>query len=1036
MKRAGLISIFVLAIFALFVTCGDPDGGTSNNGYTYTVTFDKNHSDEGGFTEADPQTKTVKSPATTIDTLPTAPERENYKFNGWNDGNGDAFTEETPVTANITVYAQWTLKLEEGNFAIEFELTGNVDGDSVTASPEFGKDGDTITINYTLANDKINNRLVFSGTTEPIEEVDEPGTGTREYTVNEEDADPDGTITITATFTHTDKNLDKIEFTESIVNKTYGDAAFTITVSNSGTGSRAITYSSGHTDIATVNASTGQVTIVKVGSTSITATKAGDDEYEETTANYALHIAQLQLTIGAPTGTMTKTYDGTTTATGIVAGSLTNKVGTDDVTVTVASATYNSANVADANKITVTYSISGADAGNYIKPVDSEITTGVSITKAAGATVAAPTVDTITHGHIAVHAVTPPTNGQTVEYAISETTTEPTENWQDAVTFTGLTGQTDYYVFARAKENANYNAGTAAISAKITTHKEPDPGATLSGTVTVYQLRHNSVRINLITKPEEQTVEYAVSTESAAPDSGWQDGNEFTGLTANTAYYAYARSKANVDYLAGEAISGTFTTKAAPTVSPLIVDFETPVTVGGIRGSQSNGTTTAQATIVADPVNSGEKSLNVVLASGNNSWNTGAYVLVELPTDLSNFESFSFRFYLPNASTDLSANPFKLYVGPSTMNTENQFIDNNNGANYLLGTGVNPSNATGDRDRWIDYEIAIVSNLPSGSQGLTSGTTIKLVIGPNTQNGTTYLLDDLTFTAKPGTVMQSSISPTTATFVKANTSDLYADIDVKMNLYGNTLTGITGGSPAIGAGDYTVSGSTVTLKKEYLAGLLPDPDPNDENSVKQTNVTLTFNFNQGNSRSIVINIFATDADLPVLAYDFSTNPDGKWNDMESAPDDRKPTITYDDTNNALLVTLAQPGGTNMSGVLILTFKLGATTLSEYQSITVNIAAGNSGGASKNNFVAEVAPSSGVFGGTGQSSYPNTRIGTTNNGGTGGTVGQFASRTIPLNLTNTTGTPGALTGDVKIAFGIGEYVGNGSQYLIKSVTLNK
>jgi uncharacterized repeat protein (TIGR02543 family) len=77
------------------------------NAYSYTVTFDNN----GGDTEADPAIKTVASPETTIDTLPTQPARSGYNFSGWYaepDGGGNEFTATTAVTGNITVYAKWS----------------------------------------------------------------------------------------------------------------------------------------------------------------------------------------------------------------------------------------------------------------------------------------------------------------------------------------------------------------------------------------------------------------------------------------------------------------------------------------------------------------------------------------------------------------------------------------------------------------------------------------------------------------------------------------------------------------------------------------------------------------------------------------------------------------------------------------------------------------------------------------------------------------------------------------------------------------
>jgi uncharacterized repeat protein (TIGR02543 family) len=90
---------------------------------SYTVTFDIN----GGDTEADPATKTVVSPNTTVDSLPIPPAKTDYVFAGWNtqeDGSGTPFIALTTVSGDITVYAQWipeqfniTLNLDAGEGA-------------------------------------------------------------------------------------------------------------------------------------------------------------------------------------------------------------------------------------------------------------------------------------------------------------------------------------------------------------------------------------------------------------------------------------------------------------------------------------------------------------------------------------------------------------------------------------------------------------------------------------------------------------------------------------------------------------------------------------------------------------------------------------------------------------------------------------------------------------------------------------------------------------------------------------------------------
>jgi uncharacterized repeat protein (TIGR02543 family) len=140
----------------------------------------------------------------------------------------------------------------------------------------------------------------------------------------------------------------------------------------------------------------------------------------------------------ASTGAVTVLYNGTATPTPVNAGTYT-------VTFNVTAATgWNAAN--------------GLSAGNIV------------INKATGATVSATTgASTITGSSITVNAVTAPTNGQTVEYARSMSTTAPTTGYQDSTTFSSLSASTSYYIYSRAKESTNYNAGTANRSAAITT---------------------------------------------------------------------------------------------------------------------------------------------------------------------------------------------------------------------------------------------------------------------------------------------------------------------------------------------------------------------------------------------------------------------------------------------------------------------------------------------------------------------------------------------------------------------------------------
>ena len=97
-------------------------------------------------------------------------------------------------------------------------------------------------------------------------------------------------------------------------------------------------------------------------------------------ADVQADITQLRLIIDNPTGAPVKVYDGSTayTGSGITLGALLNRVGSDNVSAAIQSATYNNANVVSANQITVVYSISGSDAGNYLPPNDSIIAANIT----------------------------------------------------------------------------------------------------------------------------------------------------------------------------------------------------------------------------------------------------------------------------------------------------------------------------------------------------------------------------------------------------------------------------------------------------------------------------------------------------------------------------------------------------------------------------------------------------------------------------------------------------------------------------------
>jgi streptogramin lyase len=110
-----------------------------------------------------------------------------------------------------------------------------------------------------------------------------------------------------------------------------------------------------------------------------------------------------------------------------------------------------------------------ADASNFT--VQSNFVM-ITVGKASGASVVEPAAVTVTCSSIDMIPLIVTATAQIVEYAIVQSDDEPTapsEGWQESTLFTDLERGTDYYVFARTRENSNYKTGSAKVSDKITT---------------------------------------------------------------------------------------------------------------------------------------------------------------------------------------------------------------------------------------------------------------------------------------------------------------------------------------------------------------------------------------------------------------------------------------------------------------------------------------------------------------------------------------------------------------------------------------
>ena len=151
---------------------------------------------------------------------------------------------------------------------------------------------------------------------------------------------------------------------ESLSDKVYGDGPFTLSATASS--GFEVTYSSSHPEVATVSGTT--MTVIGAGTASITATQAGNSNYESATAVQDLNVTVRPLTVTGLTANH-KIQDGTTAATLSGTAELINVVAGDEGDVTLSGTpvgTFASASPGTGVAVTVTgLSLTGDKALNY-----------------------------------------------------------------------------------------------------------------------------------------------------------------------------------------------------------------------------------------------------------------------------------------------------------------------------------------------------------------------------------------------------------------------------------------------------------------------------------------------------------------------------------------------------------------------------------------------------------------------------------------------------------------------------------------------
>ena len=249
------------------------------------------------------------------------------------------------------------------------------------------------------------------------------------------------------------KKAGTISYATTSVDKTFGDANFTNELTKTGDGT--VTYSSSDTQVAEVNATTGEVTIKGDGEATITATVADGPTYTYATktASYTIGVGTAAMTVSA-TG-YSGTYDNS--AHGItvnVPEGATIKYGTAEGTYTLeASPTYTTS-----GEYTVYYQVA--------KPGYTTVTGSatVTISKAAGSiSYATATIDKSTTDAAFTNALTKTGDGK-VTYSSDKESVAKVNTTTGEVT---IMGKGEATITATVTDGDNYTYATKTASYKI-----------------------------------------------------------------------------------------------------------------------------------------------------------------------------------------------------------------------------------------------------------------------------------------------------------------------------------------------------------------------------------------------------------------------------------------------------------------------------------------------------------------------------------------------------------------------------------------
>ena len=413
-----------------------------------------------------------------------------------------------PGTATVTI-----TDVEGGNYTVSGSTTFTIDkaanpaqltateasvikgGNTVDLSDYVDKGAATGNISWAITGDNtIGSTITDSGI---LTSGDAMGSVTVAVTVAE-DTYHKASENLEIQVTVTDKLTQTVSLAEDSISKTFGDAAFTNAATTNGNGT--ISYAvPQNTDVATVDVTTGEVTILKAGTVTITATATETSTYKEASASYTLTVDPKSIEDAVVTLDDTeKDYNETQQSVAVTSVKL------DDTDLT-ANTDY-----------TVSGVLSGTNAGEYTVTVTGQGNyTGTATTtwkiKGMAMTVSADdvSVDYDGNDHGIAVSVTLPAEGSTITYG--ESADNCTLEKSPTITNVADGPKTIYYqVTATNYEPVTGSATVTIRKVNATIATAPKAKADMTYTGTALALVEAGAT-------DDGTLNYAVTTTNAVP---------------------------------------------------------------------------------------------------------------------------------------------------------------------------------------------------------------------------------------------------------------------------------------------------------------------------------------------------------------------------------------------------------------------------------------------------------------------------------------------------------------------------------------